>query len=568
MAIQRFKLALNAARFPLVSSWGQRAVFVPALDSASRTSRLFSGGDESIDSNTAQILYGENIMPATEGVASVGYSQIIAPTVNNDFDQIFALRDEDENTVLYSPGKGKNYVYDKLLAAWGTHSFASIHGAVISTSSPNTEATARVTYAYVDGFTFICYSRLLKTGGTDASILKWNSTTQNPEPAGALVINLPFAAGEIDGIGASSGYLIVWSGLTIAWAPFNGTAFDFEIYANGDYTGAGYQIPEDVQGPVQAVIGVPGGFIAFTTKNAIAASCHSQNIVAPWVFRAISGAGGIESYEQATVEGSLGYVIAYTTAGVQKISLNSSEEAHSDLSDFIAARYIERYEFGDHSLRQAATSLDFYVKVTAIANRYIVYSYGTFPGVFSFALVYDQGLKRWGKLRMVHRDCFYYSYGVIGADLTYAMLGDVSYNNSFLTSYDATTGQSNAIVAAQHGLAFMLSTGEVKIADWSRNVRDTQDEAVVIIGRVQLTRTSNSQLNRASIEGLESGSVYVQPSYDGKTLSTAIQLTPISITQNYQIVGGMIDCTNFNLVIEGTFNLSTSILEATTSGKF
>ena len=567
MAINRFKISLNAARFPLISSWGQRATFVPGLDSVSRTPRGFSGGDESVDSNTAQILYGENVMPAAEGIASVGYSQLIAPTVNTDFDQIFALRDEDEKTVLYSPAAGKNYVYDKIAEAWATHSFSSIHGAAIDPLSPNTEATARVTYAYVDGFTFICYSRLLKTGGTDASILKWNSTTQNPEPAGALVTNLPFAAGEIDGIGSSNGYLLVWSGLTIAWAPFNGTAFDFEIYANGDYTGAGFQIPEDVQGPVQAIIGLPGGFIAFTTKNAIAASYHSQNIVAPWVFREVAGAGGIESYEQATVEGSLGYIVAYTTSGVQKISLNSSEEMHPELSDFIAARYIERYEFGDHSLREAATSLDFYVKVSAIANRYIVYSYGTYPGVFSFALVYDQGLKRWGKLRMVHRDCFYYSYGVVSADLTYSMLGDIPYNSPFLTSYDATAGQSNAIVAAQHGLAFMTSTGEVKIADWSRNVRATQDEAVAIIGRVQLTRTSNCQLNRAEIEGLNSGSTYVQPSYDGKNLATAQLLTPISISYNYQVVGGMIDCKNFNLVVEGTFNLSTIILEASTSGR-
>jgi hypothetical protein len=29
----------------------------------------------------------------------------------------------------------------------------------------------------------------------------------------------------------------------------------------------------------------------------------------------------------------------------------------------------------------------------------------------------------------------------------------------------------------------------------------------------------------------------------------------------------MVDCKNFNLVIEGTFDLSTMIIEATTSGK-
>lgn len=39
MAIQRFKIALNNALFPLVSTKAQRAVFVPGLDSAPRTPR-------------------------------------------------------------------------------------------------------------------------------------------------------------------------------------------------------------------------------------------------------------------------------------------------------------------------------------------------------------------------------------------------------------------------------------------------------------------------------------------------------------------------------------------------
>ena len=75
------------------------------------------------------------------------------------------------------------------------------------------------------------------------------------------------------------------------------------------------------------------------------------------------------------------------------------------------------------------------------------------------------------------------------------------------------------------------------------------------------------QLNRAEVEGLGSGRVYVQPSYNGRDLGAAEQLVDIETSDNYRIVGGLIDCKNFNLVIEGTFNLSTVILEATTSGK-
>jgi hypothetical protein len=567
MAIQRFKVSLNAARFPLVSTKGQRAVFIPGLDSAPRTPRTFMGSNESVDYDIAQILYGENIMPVSEGLKSVGYKQLIAPTVNTDFDQIFALRDDEENTVLYSPAAGKNYIYDDALSAWTSTTFLEIHGVAIDPASPNTEATAKVTYAYVDGKTFVCYSRLLATGGTDASILFWNPTTKALEPAGALLANVPFAAGEIDGISSSNGYLIIYSDISVAWAAFNGTAFDYVIYANGEFTGSGSQIPEDVQGKVKACISLPGGFVIFTAKNAIAATYHAQNIAAPWVFREIAGSGGIESYEQATVEGSLGALIAYTTTGLQKVSLNSSEEAYPDVSDFITDRYIERYSFGNQELRQASTTLDMFVKITNIANRYLVVSYGTFPRVFSFALVYDMTLQRWGKLRIVHRDCFYYNYGAITGDLTYSMLGDVPYDSPDLTTYDSTTQQSNAIVAAQHGMAFLKADGSVSLADWSSLVRDTEDEAVAIIGRIQLTRASNAQFNRAEIEGLSSGRVYLQPSYNGRTLEAAIALTDIETAPNYRVVGDMIDCKNFNLVVEGTFDLSTMILEATTSGK-
>ena len=58
MAIQRFKVSLNAARFPLVSTKGQRAVFIPGLDSAPRTPRTFMGSNESVDYDTPQVLYG------------------------------------------------------------------------------------------------------------------------------------------------------------------------------------------------------------------------------------------------------------------------------------------------------------------------------------------------------------------------------------------------------------------------------------------------------------------------------------------------------------------------------
>lgn len=567
MTIQRFKLAFNNARIPLVSSQASRAVFVPGIEAGSRAVQGAAGSKEStMDYQAAQLIYAENVMPVPTGIRSVGYSQQVAPTVNTAFDSVFALRDENENTVLYSPSAGKNYIYDDVAAAWTTTAHNEIFYP-LTVKTGYDPANSRVTYAYVDGFTFVCFSRLLASDDSDMSIMVWDTATKELKPAGALLASLPYSAGEIDGISSSNGYLLIFSGLSVAWAGFNGTAFDYQIYANGALTGSGWQTPEDIKAPITALIGLPGGFVIFTGKNAIAANYHAQSLGTPWVFREVPNAGGLESYEQATVEGSRGTIVAYTTSGLQTISLNSSEIEHSDVADFIATRLIERYNLESHQFTRGATNLDFYVKLSNVANRYTVISYGTYPKVYSFALVYDSALKRWGKLRMVHRDCFYWNYGVLQGDLTYAALGDISYDYPELTTYDATAEVSNAFTAAQHSLAFLKASGEVVIADWSNSLRGSTDEAVAIIGRVQLTRTSNVQFNRTEIEGLRTGEVLVAPSYDGANLAAPVELVTIQADNLLRVDGGMIDCKNFNLIVQGTFDLSTIIIEGTTSGR-
>lgn len=567
MAVQRFKVPLNNAVFPLVSTKAPRAVFIPQLDAAPRLTKGFVGTEDSIDQNVTQIIYGENFMPLASGVRSVGYEQIIAPTIASDFDSIFPLRDADEKTVLYSPSRGKNYVYDTTAGLWASDLSADIWAPTLFHAS-SIPADSKVTYAYVDGKTFVCYSRLKDTTGLiDMSIMEWDTATKTLIPATPVLANVPFPAGEIDGISSSNGFLIIWSGLEVAWANFNGTQFNYISYLNGNFTGSGRQIPEDVKGNITAIIALPGGFIIFTTRNAVSANYYAQSIASPWVFREISNAGGLQTYEQASVEGNLGDVIAYTTAGLQKISLNSAESLYPAVSDFIAGRKTERYDFETHSLIRGGTSVDFFTKVTAISSRYVVVSYGFFEGIYSYALVLDLALKRFGKLRIVHRDCFYYTQEQLPVGVTYSMMLDVQYSDLSATEYSEATGQGEGVSTAQHSLSFLLASGEVKTAIWSDDGRENDDPAVIILGRVQLTRSSNAQFNRVEVEGLEAGNVFVAPSYDGRNLEATIPLIEIERTADFLLAGEMIDCKNFNLIVEGTFDLSTLIIEGNTSGK-
>lgn len=589
MAIQRYKIALGNARFPLVSTWGQRAVVVPGADLTTRTFRAFQGAEENLDYDIPQILYGENFVPVANGVKSVSYHRLIVPTVNTDFDQIFPLRDANENTVLFSPSKGKNYRYDDGAGMWNSQPLTTMWAAeapplTLSTTSTNTPATAKVSRAYVDGKTFVAYSRLALTnvpGPTqteDGSIYFWNSSVPELErvdlgnPA-AIILNLSIPLGKIDGISSSNGYLLVWSGLTVHWAPFSGTAFEFLPYANGEVTGAGSQIPEDIQGPITAIIPMSGGYIIFTTKNAIAAFYNANNFASPWIFKAISNAGGIEGYEQAAVEGNLGGLYAYTTGGMQRLTLNAAESPMPDVTDFLGGHYFETFNPSDLTFSTGSATVEFFTKVTFCGQRFLVISYGTYPGIYSFALIYDVSLQRWGKLRLKHVDAFSYSYGQEDAFLTYDMLLDVSYDDLPTTPYDGTIIQGGALTYPRQSIAFLLNTGEVKLAVMDYRPADDDSIALVVIGKNQFTRARIATLHELQIEGLtqdERTKVANWPSVNGASLDTGVVgfLRAYSTNQYAEYGFDLPTGKNHTFYVQGQFSLTTLIATVSNDGAF
>lgn len=585
MAVQRYKAALNNARFPLVSTWGERAVILPAIDASQRSPRQYQGSDENIDFNVPQVLYGENFVPVSAGIKSVSYKQIIGPTVNRDFDQIFPLRDADENTVLYSPSHGQNYVYDSVAAAWSFETCDAKYLAesfYVASASTATPATARVTRAYVDGKTFVCYGRVgVRTGSAsgavtdDGSIFYWDPSTKEVVTLknatySPLVANLTIPVGEIDGVASSNGYLLVWSGITVYWALFDGTGFEFAPYASGEVTGAGYQIPEDVKGPITALVPVTGGFIIFTTKNAVAAFYNANNFASPWIFRQISNAGGIESYEQTTEDANLGAIYAHTTGGLQRITLNAAETSFPDVTDFLGLRLQETFNPSSLQFERGLVTADFFTKLSFCGQRFLVISYGTYPGIYSYALVYDAELKRWGKLRLAHRDCFAYSYGSQEAPLTYAMLGDVPYEDMDTIAYEDAVIAGGNLTYPRQSVAFLLETGEVKLAVMDTREPEDDSQAFVLLGRFQLTRSRLSTLHEVEIEGLVAGgTVGVLRSTNGRTFASSELGYLREQSDDFAEYGfDMVTGKNFTLFVKGNFYLSSAILHVTNDGSY
>ena len=599
MALQPFKFPLADAAFPFVSTQNQRSVQIGQLDPAGHLPRNFSGAEECYDYNTAQILCVENAVPTSYGLRSVSYLPKIAAVTNlpETFDRVWSLRDVMEDVSLFAGAKGLNYVYVNEGTGWDDWRFplagyaysplSGTIGTIATGTGLNDPTTAAVTTAYVDGKTIICYSRMKATFGatlTDASLWAWpddpiatpaltviDSTgalaTASFTPRSDIVANLPASfVGAIDGCASVQGYLVLWSGLQVAWAPFNGTAFDFQSYANGEATGAGVQTPEDLDGPITACVRMPGGFIIFTARNAIAAIYSSANFQQPWIFRQISGAGGVTNLDKVTQVESSASVYAYTSNGLQQITLNTGKSVFPSCTDFLGGHVIETYDFDLHELTRSEVTIEFDTKLRLVGNRFLCISYGTYPGIYSFALIYDTVLDRWGKLRKKHVDIFASGISLGAVDITWGMLIDVSWDDLSTTAWEDMTVPAGTVTYPRQALSIMNVDGEVDLVIMDNRSVDTPAQAVVVVGEIQLVRAKQIEFHQTEVEGGINISAYIKPTYqDGSTLS-AFPLANTFSNGDYKEFADLQEARSWKLQIEGSFNLNTIICKCGNGG--
>lgn len=545
MAEYRFRGALNAASFPLVSTMQSRTVIQPQLDNNVKTTQAFYGTAESADYSIPQIMYCENVVPTAEGLQSVGYAQIIeALPAAADFDQAITLRDADENNFLFSPAAGMNYIYRAVVGAW------------VSTN-PIVAANKAVTRAYVNGRTFICYATL-GVYEYDSALNTFNKLT---------LIGITDA--EVEGISASNNYMIMFSGITVYWSSLINP---LDIVPSLT-TGAGFAIPQDVKARITAIIGTAGGFIIYTAKNAVAA-VYTQNIRAPFSFKEISNAGGITSYEQVTSDQNAGPQYAWTTGGLQKITTQGAEAVSAEVNDFIAGRIWESWDVSSKSLTvHRETSSEFPVKLTYIASRYLVISYSTSgSALYDYALVFDTILKRWGKLKLEHVDCFSYPYPNVFGDLSYDDLALFGYDELGDVGYAGLETGVESDPPSKKTLAFLKPDGQVELALLDYNKEVTQ-QGVVIFGKFQLTRARMMGLQSLDLENvvvLEDSApdttVHALLSLDGRNLDQAYPMQLIKQATGSQRWAKRLTGLNVGIAVEGTFALSSYLLTTTNEG--
>ncbi len=342
-------------------------------------------------------------------------------------------------------------------------------------------------------------------------------------------------------------------------------------------TGAGFATPQDVKANITVLQGTAGGFLIFTHKNAVAAG-YTNNVRAPFAFKEVANCGGVESAEQLTNEQSSGPIYAWTTNGLQKVTLQTSEFVSGEINDFIGGRVYDSYDPGTGVITTTNyAGTEFKVKVALIASRWLVISYSTLATEttqqFDWSLVYDTVLKRNGRTRINHTDCFSFSLSYIFGALSYDDFGTDTYDD-IVGSYDdlVLSGTGEAPPTSKRSFAYLQRDGQVKIVEMDYQKGQNQ-AGIVIFGKFQLVRANLMTHQQCTFEGtyLPAFTAKVIRSLDGYTQLPAEAMTVVPVVGQVATLknvkyGGRFTGLNFSLAITGAFALSSYLLEVVQDG--
>jgi hypothetical protein len=545
MATTKFKLALNAANYPMTYRQASRSVLDRGPDVQFPGNSNFFGSADSVDYNTIQITFCENVIPIPKGLQSVGFLEEYPPysIPVTDFDQLMLVRSSVGSNVSFSPARGKNYVYSDANAGW-----ISYDAFVLDPLYKN------VTYGYVNGRTLIFYE--------STKLVEWNPVGPSVD---TLTLTLPagFDISDIKGNSAASNYHLLYTDIDILWS----TITDVLDFADTDL-GAGRQIPIDLRGRITSVRPIAGGFMIYTSENVIAAS-FTNDASRPFAFREVQNSGGVNSGEQVTGEANAAGHYTYGTAGIQLVTLQRAETVFPEAADFLISGELDVWNPSTKAVDTDTLSQAMVPKMQYLGNRYLFISYGPGnrpgPDMYTHALVFDTTLQRWGKLKIDHTDINLLPLDSLGGPLRYYQL---KYEYDY---YDMQYAQlvypADPPPGFRQNYGFLQNDGTVLLM--ITDMEALLGGGVVLFGRCQLRRSRLMTLQKTEIEGLQltpTPVITALGSSTGAERTSVTTLVPSQQTDAFTETKSRLTSMNFDLAVEGGFQLTTFIVEATNHG--
>ena len=533
---------LSAARFPFLSTKMGRSIILAQYDENYDRTVQFSSEDVS-GKGIPQVYYMHNVVPTVEGFQSVAFKQLVPGVVNvTDFNQAIPVRDSNDNTMLFSPGLGENYVYTAVLNAWqSTDAFAP--GAVKNTTN--------ISYVYLQGAHYICIA--------GQGVYQYDPVTNHM--VAVTFIGVTMAA--IFGITTSSGYMIAYDLTTSYWSSV-ANPLDFTPSL---VTGAGSGTPLDAKGNIVTAKQISGGFVMYTTANAVSAQ-YTGNVRFPFIFKEVVGSGGVQDSNQVSYLSNYATHYAITSSGVQQITRDQAVPVFDDVSDFISTLVYEDFDSSTRVFTETKLSTPVATKLVLISDRYLCFSYGLGVNNYSYALVHDLALKRWGKLKFPHVAAFEYNWPNLFGTTTFTGLTGRSFAALWGTSFTELSTKGVTAPAPRSSFAFMQANGAV----WQVDMEDmiAAPDSVFIIGKYQQSRNRLFTLHSVNVDNLYTANpwkVFSLYSLDGKNNLPPVDGSLLGDNNNTVDCGFRLTGINASIGIIGTFNLNTITINFTKHGQ-
>lgn len=540
MAHQWVRMNLASAEFPFLSDMWGRSILVGQYDT-----NYDKGATSSKDLNTEkgipQAYYMHNCMPTHQGYQTIGYDTGLVAMLGapNDFDAAFPIQNADLNRFIFVPANGKNYIFDSTLGNW--RSISPI---------PTVSDATLVTTSYVQGQSYIGYQGI--------GVFTYDDVGKALTP----VIFTGLVMTGIKGITTANGYMLAWDDTTISWSNLS-VPTDF---VPSLVTGAGGGSINQVKGRILFCLPIAGGFIVYAEQNCVAAQ-YTGNVRFPFIFTEITGSNGVLSPEQVSWQSNLGEHYCWSTSGLQRVTLTTSDNAHPEVTDFLAAKQFEDFDEATLTFSQQDLSSQLNVKVAVAADRFLVISYGVTLPDYTHALVMDLALKRWGKLKITHRDCFQWNAPTPFGIIKYGDLSQTTYGGLAQTTYAGLLSQVAAVQAPKKTLAFLQGNGVVKIVNF--DLSEITANGVLMLGKFQFMRNKFITHQRSDIETVRTNNIfnfYIVNSLDGKTLAAPVAGTLITRSANSRRYGKRVSGQNISALMIGAFHATTYLMDFTLGG--
>lgn len=508
---------LSAKAFPFLTDFQGRTVIVPGPDNTFNRS-LVSSEDLDRDVGVPAAFYMHNVLPTSYGFQSVGYESLIPGVILvSTFESIELIR---TNKIAGANGPR---VYFSILPSGAVYTLSIGSAAwALSVSTVPISSSTQVSFATVQGITYIYFEGI--------GCYKFDTSTN-----ALIAVTLDgLVAANILGITTYQGYLIAYDTSTIYWS----STLDIDYTSNSvDFvpslaTGASSLTLEGARGDITFVMPATFGIACYTTAN-IVSGVYSGNSRYPFNFREIIASGGCTSSDLVAYDSNTGNQYAYTTSGVQTLTATATQTIFPEITDFLAGQIFEDFDESALTFSETILTVPMRKKITSIADRYLVFSYGTTS--LTHAIVYDMAQKRYGKLKIAHVDCFEYEYLDPG-------LAD----------------------APRKSIAFLTSEGEIKIANLSESFGASM--GVLVLGKFQYVRSRAITLEAITLQSVrtnQSLSVYDLRSVTGGTLASTIrtQATDKSTSGDEQRVYGIHKTgMNHSILLVGGFSLASFVL--------